>query len=75
MPIYQYKCRECGGISEHRVMTQSEKKPLSCTSCGSQNIDRIFSAPNISTGRSEPSGNTCCGRAERCSDEGHCCGH
>jgi putative FmdB family regulatory protein len=75
MPIYEYKCQDCGQVSEYRIAAQTESKSLTCKSCGGQNLDRLISVPSISTGRSSPSGETCCGRTERCSDEGHCCGH
>lgn len=80
MPVYEYKCRECGKVSEYRMTTQTESKPLSCTSCGSLKLERLISIPNISTGRSNPPGHTCCGRTERCekppcSDGGYCGRH
>lgn len=75
MPIYEYKCQECGNISEYRITSQSQVNSLTCTKCGSQKLDRKISIPSISTGRSEPSAQTCCGRDQRCSDAGSCCGH
>ena len=37
-----------------------------CPNCGSQNLDRLISAPNLLRGRTTTSGTTCCGRTERC---------
>ena len=75
MPIYEYKCQECGELSEFRISTLSDTEKLTCKNCGSQNLDRKISVPSISSIRSVPSGQTCCGRDQRCSDAGSCCGH
>jgi putative FmdB family regulatory protein len=79
MAIYQYKCRECGEISEYRVSMQSDNPVLSCASCGSLSLDKLISAPAaITSGRSPSAGHTCCGRTERCEtppcSDGGCCG-
>jgi putative FmdB family regulatory protein len=75
MPIYEYKCRECGELSEFRISTQSQTGNLTCKNCGSQALERKISAPVISSGRDVRSGQTCCGKDQRCSDAGSCCGH
>lgn len=80
MPIYEYKCRECGEIAEFRITSQSQVGLLICKKCGSQNMDRLISIPSIFTGRSASSGHTCCGKTERCekppcSDGGRCGRH
>jgi putative FmdB family regulatory protein len=75
MPIYEYKCRECGETSEYRITSQSQANSVACKNCGSNKLDKKISAPVISTGNSEPTGQTCCGRTHRCSDAGGCCGH
>lgn len=77
MPVYEYKCRECGEISEYRVTAPDEKGSLACKSCGSPEIDRKISVPSISSGARASSGHTCCGKTERCekppcSTGGHC---
>jgi len=75
MPIYEYKCRECGELSEFRISAQSDTKKLTCQKCGSQKLERKISVPSISSGRSVPSGQTCCGNPGGCSEPGSCCGH
>ncbi len=75
MPIYEYKCNDCGEVSEFRISVQSINDNLFCKSCGSQKLERKISAPVISSGRNVPTGQTCCGRNQRCSDAGSCCGH
>ena len=77
MPIYQYKCQECGMVSEFLVSNLLDRGTLVCPNCGSQNLDRLISAPNLLRGRTTTSGTTCCGRTERCemppcSTDGRC---
>ena len=65
MPIYEYKCLECGRISEaflHNINNQD----VQCPVCGSYRLDKILSASyTLKTDASTP-GTTCCGRTERC---------
>jgi putative FmdB family regulatory protein len=77
MPIYEYKCSECGGTFESLVQNLSAAENQKCPACGSQRIDKLLSLPNIQKEFSTRSGTTCCGREERCekppcSTEGHC---
>jgi putative FmdB family regulatory protein len=66
MPIYQYKCRECGEVSEFLVPSSSSSRTLVCSGCGSHNLDRLISAPRLLKGGGAARGTTCCGRIERC---------
>jgi len=65
MPIYEYRCRSCGAISEIWEGVGSRKDPLLCKHCGGANIEKVLSiARNVKNPR--PKGATCCGREERC---------
>lgn len=65
MPIYEYRCLECGKISE--VFLRSfDSQDARCPACGSGNVDKLVSAAHGSRIRSSRPGTTCCGRAERC---------
>jgi putative FmdB family regulatory protein len=75
MPIYEYKCQQCGERSEFRIVSQAQVNTLTCRNCGSLDLKKLMSVPVISSGRPEPSGQTCCGKNEGCSEPGHCCGH
>ena len=67
MPIYEYKCEECGAVTERlQKSMQGEKKPA-CSKCGSSKTSRILSTSFVSVkGGSSSQGATCCGRDTRC---------
>lgn len=68
MPIYEYRCEDCGELSEVLAGVGGTEGPVACKSCGSRRVERILSVPSIPTGEHRrPSGRTCCGREERCS--------
>jgi putative FmdB family regulatory protein len=65
MPIYEYKCRECGKVSEiflHSLNNQN----VQCPACGSYKLDKLLSASYTLKTQSAAPGSTCCGREERC---------
>ncbi len=81
MPIYEYRCENCGEVSEILVGLSTADNELSCPKCGGKRMEKLMSAawtPNSLSAR-EP-GHTCCGREERCdkppcSDGGSCHKH
>lgn len=80
MPIYEYECRNCGKINEFLVGVGRDNVDIICASCGSTNLNKIFSQSFVARSGSivgSQHGKTCCGRDERCSvppcgDEGTC---
>ncbi len=65
MPIYDFRCADCGALSEVLVRG-AEGQGVRCPDCGSEKMDKLVSASYIiKTGQREP-GTTCCGSAERC---------
>jgi len=69
MPIYEYKCKDCGKVSEFLVGVTKDALEIKCSFCNSKNLDKIFSQSFVSTGGriiGSQGGKTCCGRAERC---------
>ncbi|MGD2103923.1 MAG: zinc ribbon domain-containing protein [Anaerolineae bacterium] len=75
MPIYEYRCHDCGTSFEELVRG---RETVACPECGGKSLKRLLSAPTVLSGRTaRPAGSTCCGRDERCdappcSDEGAC---
>ena len=66
MPIYEYKCNECGSTSEYLVGVGKDEALL-CKDCGNTEMERILSVASFAAGLSERApGMTCCGREERC---------
>jgi putative FmdB family regulatory protein len=64
MPIYEYRCLDCATTFERLVR---DDRAINCPDCGSTRVDKLLSAPFVSTGQtSRQSGHTCCGRGERC---------
>jgi putative FmdB family regulatory protein len=67
MPIYEYKCSDCGEVSEVLSGMGSRDEPPACKHCGSDHVERILSASFIAVkGGMSKGGATCCGRDERC---------
>ena len=66
MPIYEFRCDECGRTSEH-LMASGDEENIICGSCGSTKMTRVLSAPShFSFGTGQMPNRTCCGRQERC---------
>ncbi|UCE51773.1 MAG: zinc ribbon domain-containing protein [Desulfobacterales bacterium] len=66
MPIYEYRCYDCGTTSESLIgSTENEKNR--CRKCGSLNLERLMSAASfVGAVHKRPAGHTCCGRQKRC---------
>jgi len=64
MPIYEYRCRNCGIDFE---MLVRDGRAVACPHCGSSSVDKLLSVPFVSSGQAvRQLGHTCCGREERC---------
>jgi len=65
MPIYDFKCRECGRTSE--VFVRNLDSPVAhCPDCGSEDMEKLISASITMKMSTSTDNTTCCGRAERC---------
>ncbi|MFH1700892.1 MAG: zinc ribbon domain-containing protein [Candidatus Zixiibacteriota bacterium] len=65
MPIFEYKCKDCGHCFEKLVgVTEPEGFPL-CPKCGSDNCEKQFSAFAVNS-----SGNSTAKAAPSCADSG-----
>ena len=47
MPIYEYRCEDCGKISEFLVMRLDEKFTPRCNRCKSQKMSRVLSRVRV----------------------------
>ncbi len=80
MPLFEYRCRECGTLTEKLVIGREEE--IECPDCGSRNLDKVLSATadyRNEPGLPGPGDTTCCGsspgQAAGCAGPGSCCGH
>ncbi len=64
MPIYDYKCEDCGQVSE--ILVRNPSDTTRCPGCGSGNVERLVAAASVIRMDGPMPGRTCCGREERC---------
>jgi len=62
MPIYEYRCHECGEKFEVLVFSHTER--IICDKCGSEATERLMSS-FASTGSSSEGGASSCGGSGR----------
>ena len=55
MPIYEYKCQDCGTISEILVRNTENRRSLNCPDCNSSNMNKLVSAPGAVMSKGSPS--------------------
>ncbi|MFB0518065.1 MAG: zinc ribbon domain-containing protein [Acidobacteriota bacterium] len=74
MPIYEYRCRDCGKVSELLVGVTGSRQPK-CSHCGSERMEKILSVPaSVRVKKSaSPSSSECCGMTNPCHDPKRCC--
>jgi putative FmdB family regulatory protein len=56
MPIYEYRCRDCGARNSYIILSQSSQTAVVCKRCSSSKLDRLmsrFSAPKSEEARME----------------------
>ena len=66
MPIYEFRCQQCREVFDFLLANLTDSRTLTCPVCGSQNLERLISAPSLLKGMAKEVGITCCGREERC---------
>lgn len=44
MPIYEYKCKNCGNCFEQIVFKSDDESKLTCSKCGKKDIEKIISS-------------------------------
>ena len=50
MPIFEFRCLECGNVFEKIFMNTDDKIDLTCPGCKSQTIERMVSKTNYAIG-------------------------
>ncbi|MBN2543575.1 zinc ribbon domain-containing protein [bacterium] len=54
MPIYVYKCEECGEVFEHLIIRSTDKPK--CSKCGSENLKKLPTTFGVKMGSSSSTG-------------------
>jgi len=74
MPIYEYRCWDCGKVSELLVGVTGSRQ-AKCSHCGSEKMEKILSVPASVRMKknASPSGSECCGMTNPCHDPKRCC--
>jgi len=44
MPIYEYRCKECGERFEKLVRFSTSTSEIKCPKCGGQKVEKLISA-------------------------------
>ena len=65
MPIYDFRCQDCGKVSEILVRGADDGS-IRCDECGSGNVEKLISSSYIMRMDAPRRGTTCCGSTERC---------
>lgn len=73
MPIFEYRCNDCGKKFEIFFKSMRESENVKCPECNSENIGKLFSSFNSSS-ISTMSGNMqcCCGENRSYSNNSFC---
>jgi putative FmdB family regulatory protein len=58
MPIYSYKCEDCGEEFDLLVGVTADSEKLICKKCSSENLKRIYSAFGV--GKNVPNNSSAC---------------
>ncbi len=69
MPIFEYKCRQCGHVME--VLQKSRKATRqTCEGCGSSDVQKLMSG--FAVGQSKPAAPACdsCQASSMCGGDG-----
>ena len=57
MPIYEFRCRKCGAVTE--VLVRDRDDEVRCEECSSKEVEKLFST--FGTGGGSSSSNACTG--------------
>jgi len=59
MPLFEYRCKKCGHVSEFLERAQSESQHK-CEQCGSEKTEKILSTFAVGEGKSSGSTGSSC---------------
>ncbi len=59
MPIYEYRCKDCGKTFEKLVFSSSQSENVECEHCKSKNTEKLVSAISSAGFSSGSTGGSC----------------
>jgi putative FmdB family regulatory protein len=72
MPIYEYRCQDCGNKFEKLLRRSSEADGLECPSCGQKRLQQEFSTFAAHSGTAKPANGPMCPSGGPCPTPGAC---
>ena len=72
MPIYEYKCQDCGNKFEKLVRRATDAEALECPSCGQKHLTQELSTFAAHANGSSKSADMPTCPSDRCSNPGMC---
>ncbi len=52
MPIYEFRCNNCGNIQEFIFTKSDDQVDMKCGECGGEDLERVLSSTNYAMGDS-----------------------
>jgi putative FmdB family regulatory protein len=74
VPIYEYRCSQCGERFEQLVRKPAEAGTVQCPECHSSTVKKLPSVFALGESRKAGEGRlSCCGSDQPCADPKRCC--
>jgi putative FmdB family regulatory protein len=71
MPIFEFRCAECGERFEKLFMTSEDSMEMACPQCNGENLERVISKTSYTIGAG-PGGNQPRISTKSCGDKNQC---
>ena len=66
MPIYEFRCAECGHIQEFILSNSADQPELKCKECQGEDLERVLSSVSYSMGSSGDRGASPSATTKKC---------
>ena len=50
MPIYEYRCTECGEEFQELILSRADQQNIKCRACGSADVTKLMSGAAVRMG-------------------------
>ena len=74
MPIYEYKCEDCGHETSILILNADEDHVPSCPECGRKAMKKMFSTMAVLVKKDSCKGSLSCGLKSPCAEAPYPCG-